>query len=215
VTSQSESIYSVVFEVHIPLQSNDYIIQMEDTYLHITYANNHQFDLLLGEFNYGFLNNEVHHISLQNLVATYDYIEGINSVTGLMIDLYNTTDYNVKIIDLSILSTSVDLMNDFVIELDHLVDPFTRIEDILGQDYSFYDYETEQVDIIYHPQEETILYAPLTFHGHIHFIERFSILITYEILGQEYTYVIDDFPFMDSYVFSQEYEELEVVYEWD
>ncbi len=199
-----EGYYIVDVSFKIDFDSDDYIIQFNQTKLILTYDKD-ELTIPIGEFNYLFKEENTNDLSLINLEATYDTFHNVETVSGVMITLNNKTNNNIVIKDISILSNTVDVMNDHVFILHEELDPFTKVEDILDSSFSHYDYESKDISIPISPDSNITLFGPLVFHSDIDYIHRFTLMITYTINDQEKVFYIDDFPFMRTSYFETDY----------
>ncbi len=205
--------FLIDLSLQVAFHSNDYYIDYPQAYLEITYTNNKEVSLYIGEFNFLFKSENTSDLDFMNLSATYQEVDGINTVSGIVIDLVNKSGNNIIIKDIDILSSSTHINNDYIIEVFDPVDSFIDMATFLDQDYSFFDYEKEPLDLFMQAYEQKKLIAPLIYNGDISFIHRFVLIITYIDGTEEKTYIIDDFPYMNTSIFNPEYIDNLVIYE--
>ena len=214
LSETSSGSYIVDYTFKIGFHSEDYEIQLEEAFLKLQFQHE-LLEVYIGEFNYLFYEDVNMDLSLMNLEATYTELEGINTVSGLMITLRNNTFYNIVIKDISIFSKDVDVMNSEVFILYEDIDNFTEVSTILQKDFDPYDFSEEEITISIRNGETETLFAPVIFNGDIDYIHRFCMKITYLIGDTEYVYYIDDFPFMRENLFFSDYEEYHYLYTYD
>lgn len=209
------SYYLVSFVVSLKFEMSDHIIEYEDVMLELTYENSQVINIDVGEFNYVFTENK-NDLSMYNLHGTFGEVEGVNTVTGLVLELYNKSSNNLSIQRVDILSSDVSLNNDFLIEKDREIDMFEEVQDVLlTNTYQFDTYEsTEHHHSILEGQTKKF-YIPLLYNQEIRHISRFVIQITYMIDGSEEIHYIDDFVFMNSIQYGPEYEKNYIFYEYE
>lgn len=206
--------YLVDLSYQIGFDANDYTIMFENAYLEIQFTNNEEVSLYIGEFNYMFASSDSG-LTYHNVHGTYGYVDNTNTVTGIVIELENNLPSNIMITDFEVFSSSVDVHNDYVIEVMREIDPFENVETILDQEYFFYDIAQENLSIFMQSREQKTLFCPLVYNGEIHYIHRFTLIITYLENNEEKRLIIDDFPFMATTHFSDEFKEGYQTYEID
>lgn len=212
---QSEPYYLVNFIVSLQVEMIDHIIEYEQASLEITYENEKMIDVYIGEFNYVF-QSTTDDLSLYNLHGTFGDVNGINTVTGVVIELYNINHQNVTIQRIDIASHDVSMNNDYLVEKDREIDLFEHVEDVLLLDsYSFESYESTESPVSILKGQSKTLYIPLLYNDEIQYISRFTIEITYLINGQEAKLFLDDFIFMNQIHFGPEYESNYRVYDYE
>jgi len=212
---KGESYYLVNFVVSLNIEMTDHLIAFNTASLQITYENNEIVDLYIGEFNYLFKENS-DDLSMYNLQGTFGEVNGINTVTGVAVELHNQSNHNLKIKRIDIISEDVSLNNDYLIEKDREIDMFESVEDVLVIDkYSFETYESDEQQHLIMEDASKKFYVPLLYNSDIKYINRFVIMITYEIDGQEKVYYIDDFVFMNALHFGAEFEQYYQEYQYE
>ena len=207
--------YLVNFVVSMQIESNDHLIQYDDASLVITYENRQELDMYIGEFNYLFHEDD-QDLSLYTLKGTFGEVNGINTVTGIAIELHNKTTSNIIIRRVDIVSADISLNNDFLIEKDREIDMFESVSDILLIDeYQFDSFESVEQQHTLFVNHTKKLYVPILYNDNIKHISRFIVSVTYEINGEENVFYVDDFVFMNHLHFGPEYEEYYRLYTYD
>ena len=210
-----EEYYLVNFVVSMKISSNDHLVQYEEASLEITYENNQMMDLYIGEFNYLF-SEDADDLSLYTLKGTFGDINGVNTVTGIAIELFNKSTSNIIIKRIDIVSKDVSLNNDYLVEKDRDIDMFESVEDILLIDaYHFDSYESEETYHSIRTNQSKKLYIPILYNSDIKHISRFVVSVTYEMDGEIKVFNIDDFIFMNHFHFGVEYEDNYRVYQYE
>lgn len=212
--SNDEETFIIDLSFKIGFDSDDYSIMFEHAVMNLTYRNNEELQIVLGEFNYLFYEDERLDLSFTNLSASYDVINDIETVSGLFFELHNSSDTNIVITDIDVLSSSVDFNNGEAIKIYDLIETNQTVEDILKKDYDFFELDSSPLSMQIRSNQTETMYIPLSFTS-IPFIHRFSMVITYTQNNEEYTYIIDDFPFMNTNLFNEEYSEWIHTYEID
>lgn len=198
--------YVVDFIFELPFKLENREIQINDANIKITYANGDHLKLYIGEFNYIFKTPSVEDIILSNLSATYQYIDDVETVSGVNISLSNITDSNITIIDIDLLSTNVHMNFGKAVEREECYYK-DEVSFCLGEEV--YDFEEilEQPQSFLHRSGNTIdLYIPMVYLDDSVFLYRFPIIVTYMIQGEMKELVIDDFPFMNKGIYLEEME---------
>lgn len=206
--------YQVDFVVKIGFESDDYEIAIADCTLVISYQNSEVVELFIGEFNYIFLNDNNDDFYLTNLIGTYSEIDGKKTVSGIDIELVNHMDENVIITKFDVLSSSIGFNNDYTTSLIENVDIFDPVEDIIHEPYSPTSSSFEPRETLVYRNGSVKLYIPLTF-GEYDFVHRFCIRVIYEKDNQVQEYILDDFIFMTTSIFAEEYKDNFRYYEYE
>ena len=213
----NEEYYYLSFELKLGFDSNDYLIEMSKAYLDIKYSNNKEISIYIGEFNYLFYDDENRDISLNNLLSTHGLINGIDTSTGLFLNLGNLSEHNITINKIEIGSKGISANNYHLKELDEIPDFEASPEDILIlDDYSYTNYsEYTQKNILFRKNNEIMLYVPFSYKGDISYLYRFYVKVYYIIDLEEKVFVIDDFPYISTNAFKEELEGGYFYYEFD
>ena len=139
-------------------------------------------------------------------------INGYNTIGGINLSLSNHSNSNITITDISILSESVRFNTFFLTEREPCDYRATVVDCLALNDYSFTTYNVyETMNSLLSPKNSTSYYIPLSYLDSP-FIHRFGIQLTYTIDGEERLYILDDFPFMKTSLFQEEYEDNYHVY---
>lgn len=214
VTQANSEDYIADFSLQVSFDANDYRIVFDQAYLDITYSNGQELSLYIGEFNYMFETSDTS-LTYQSVYGTYGYVDGKNTVTAIVLELENNADKNILITNIDIFSNSVNIHSQNITETHQTIEPFILVQDILQEDYNFFDIDQDQVSIYMQTKEKKALYCPLLYNGDIRYIHRFVIEVTYIENNQEKTLIIDDFPFMKTSIFATEFEQGYHTYEID
>lgn len=190
-------------------------IQIPEAYLSLQYQNDTIIEVFIGEFNYAF-KKETDDIYLYNLIATYEKIYNVETVSGINIELFNSESENIVIKRFDILSTNIEFNNDYTTKIQSNITMESKTEDIIidpnfTHDSNEYNYQ----DILFKKDTSINLYIPISYYQDYDFIHRFVIVMTYEINGETRRYYLDDFMFMQTNIFSEEYQEGFMYYTYD
>ena len=204
----NEVYYYLSFKLKVGFDSDDYLIEMRTAYLDIKYSNNNEIKLYIGEFNYLFYDEENRDISLNNLLSTHGLVNGIDTSTGLFLNLGNLSEHNITINKIEIGATSTLANNYYLLELYEIPDFSASPEEILGiEDYNYTKYsEYTQKNILLRKNNEIMLYVPFSYEGDISYLYRFYVKVYYIINLEEKVFIIDDFPYISTNVFKEELE---------
>ncbi|AIO19306.1 hypothetical protein KQ51_01430 [Candidatus Izimaplasma bacterium HR1] len=200
---QDEPFYQIVFAFKLPFVSNDLLIEMEDVNLEIVYENMEKVSISIGELNYLFKEVVPTSITLSNLSATHEEVNGYNTIGGINLELVNNSSYNIMITDFKLLSKSV-YINKERVSTNKTCEYQSTTSSCLGIDYyDFYsDYNDTILNILLGKNNSTEFYLPLLYNNDSKFIYEFVIVIEYEINNQIEVMVIDDFPYMRTSIFN-------------
>lgn len=201
-----EDFYRINLTLSLGIESNDMLIYHKESHLKITYVNEKNLVLYIGEFNYAF-SADTMPLSMYGLKGTFTELFDNNTVSGVMVELYNDTNKSITINGLDCLSQNVTFNNDYLIQKDRDIDLFETPEEILI--INDYDYQIEEKNPNKHtilPNTSMRLYVPILYIGEIKHIERFSIIINIEENGVENSYYVDDFIFMNQSHYGDSYE---------
>ena len=198
-----QTFYQITFEFTLPFSSNDYLINMEEVYLELIYENMETITLSIGEINYLFKEDQSNDISLSNLSATHEEINGFNTIGGINLELSNSSQHNIMITSIQLLSNSV-YINEGAVVSSKTCEYTSSTSDCLGIEY--YDFTQEYNDIVLSTllgKNNTIeLYLPLIYEEDAPFIYEFSLLIEYEMNNHKGIFVLDNFPYMKTSIFN-------------
>jgi len=199
-----EKFYQATLSLKLKIISNNIKINMTNANLVINYTNNQKLEIEIGEFNYLFKNDYDKDISLNNLSATYEEVNGINTVGGVNLDLGNRSDVNLVINQIRLLTTNVQANQERILQRDICPQTYS-VNDCLGiNNYNFNeDIDEDEVNIILLKNNNLELYIPLLYLQETRFIHKFSISIIYTMNGVQKEYIIDDFPYMRTSIFNE------------
>lgn len=209
---QDQEFQSVVFHLRPELTSVDMLVMMEEAQLVIIYDNGKTVSIAIGEFNYRFLEDIQPDISLNALSATYESINGIQSVGGLNISIRNRSDSLIQITSIDIIASGVITNESMLMKREACSYRSMVVECLYLDQYSFsvIPKSTTIHETIFSGQlwEGYVPLSYLTFP----FLHEFAIEITYVVHQEEYSFIIDDFPYMKTANFQESYEEWYHVY---
>ncbi len=212
---ESEEYYLVELKLIMGFNSEDYLIDFDKTFLNLEYSNSEELKLYIGEFNYIFdseLNTE---ISVNNLSSTVSKLNGINTVTGVFVELNNISEENLILNSFSLGSNSLKFNSFYLTEIYTKPDLFDEVKDILlidSYNFSIFNNEVDQ-SILLRENQSIMLYIPLSYIGDINYIHRFYFEVLYENNFGNNRIIIDDFPYISTSNFSECLEEGYILYE--
>lgn len=209
-------LYSLVrLSLSVGFDSEDYLINFEKAYLDITYNNEESLKLYIGEFNYRFNTDINSDLGISTLSSTVDSINEINTVSGVFIELYNTSDENLVLNDFNIGSSSVNFNNYYLSEIYNEPDLFDSVEEILLiENYDIHlDRGNIDKSVLLRENQSVMLYIPLCYIGDIEYIHRFYVEIKYSSNEGEKSLIIDDIPYISTSIFQTSLEEGYIEYE--
>lgn len=214
-TYENEEYYLVEFKLRIGFNTDDYLIDFNKTYLSIEYNNSEELKLFIGEFNYVFNDDINNEISVSNLSSTVFQIDGINTVSGIYIELNNISNENLIINRFCLGSNTIEFNNYFLSEIYVEPDLFTEVKDILLVDEYNYKGTSNKIEqtILLRENQSITLYIPLNYIGDIDYIHRFYFEIEYENNLGKNSMIIDDFPYISTSNFQENLEDEYIIYE--
>ena len=199
--------YVVELRVKIGFVSEEYILNLEEVDMVVEYTNNTSIKVYIGDVFYVFDPLVDQNLSLSNLSATYTDFENKRTVSGVYLELLNKSNDSITITNIDIISNQIHLNNDYRTIPVIPVEMFSSVEEITGvHEYSFKGYAVEENTTVLLRNNSVDLYIPVVYQGDISFIHRFALQVTYEIDGESYQMYIDDFPYMNTSIFTKEYE---------
>lgn len=210
---QNNELNQVIIKLELPFISNDYLVEIEDAYLEIIYDNNESINISIGEVNYLFNEHINRTISLNNLSATHELYKGVNTLGGVNIELGNLTEHNINITNIDILSNSIHINKHYIKE-QPACEYTSTVSDCLDTEFTIFNapLSDEEVNILLGKNNIISLYLPLTYTEKYPFIYKFALVIDYEVNGEHGQAIIDDFPYMNTSLFSSLHEEVLNVY---
>ncbi len=204
---QEDEFYNLYLTAELSFTSDDLLISMENVFLHLNYMNGEEIVISIGEFNYLFYDEFSSDISLNNLSATHEEVNEINTISGINLELGNLSDSNILITNVQIVSSNVSFNHRYSLVRDECFHTSTVDTCLNVEDYQF-NQESNVLETSFILRKNNVinLYLPLTYLNSSKFIYRFSIVVTYEINNEEKTFIIDDFPYMKTSLFSDQLE---------
>lgn len=203
---EDKTYYRVDYFFNLPFSGTNTYINMDEVYLSLDYDNGDNIDIYIGELNYLFKKYNDEDLSLGNLSATYEYINGIETVGGINLTLANVANDNVNITNISIVSSNVKANYNKTIERSECNYKKTVAYCLTEDDYDFHHYQESNKTFLVRKNNNIELYIPLSYLNDTDYLYRFSIIIEYVKDGQTKEYIIDDFPFMSKGIYVEEME---------
>ena len=196
-------------------ESKDYLIDFKKAYLDISYNNEENLKLFIGEFNYLFNEDINSDLGISNLSSTVFKSNEINTVSGIFIELYNMSDENLVITSFDLGSTSVKFNDYYLYEIYNEPDLFDSVDEILlVENYDFYiDTSSYNKSMLLKENQSVMLYIPLIYLGEIEYIHRFFFQVNYLSNEGETILIIDDIPYVSTSIFQTSLEDGYLVYE--
>lgn len=212
---ENDEYHLVEIALSIGFNSDNYLIDYEDAYINIEYMNGEDLTLFIGEFNYMF-NNEINEdLLISNLSSTVFKIDGVSTVGGVFVELYNNSDENLVIRDFRIGSSSIVFNNYYLSEIYIIPDLYDSVEDVLLHDEFNYDLSVNIIEksILVRQNQSIMLYVPISYTGEFNYIHRFFFEIDYVSNQGSRKIVIDDFPYISTSVYQKSLEGGYITYE--
>ena len=199
--------YNIYFTAELSFISDDLLISMDNVFLHLNYMNGEEIIVSIGEFNYLFSDSFSSDISLNNLSATHQEVNEINTISGVNLELGNLGDSNILITNVEIVSTNVKFNLGYSILRDECLHTST-VNLCLNTDNYQFNQESNVIKTNFILRKNNVIniYLPLTYLNDSKFIYQFSIVVTYDMNNIEKTFIIDDFPYMRTSLFSDQLE---------
>ncbi len=212
---KKDSYYLVNISIGIGFNSDNYLIEFEKAYLDIKYNNDEELKLFIGEFNYRFSNDINNDLSISNLSSTVYENNGINTISGIFIELYNISEENLVITSIDLGSSSISFNDLFLSEIYIEPDLFNTVEEILLiENYNFNSLKNEiDKSILLRENQSIMLYVPLIYTGDIRFLHRFYFEVNYMSNKGESCLIIDDIPYISTSIFQTSLEDGYITYE--
>ncbi len=202
VSYLNQDFYVVTIRLQLPFTSTEYLLELEDADLVLLYENQEEVSVLIGDIAYLFNDNQSTGITLSNLSATHEEINGYNTIGGVNIELSNTSDHNIVLKDISLLTNDVTVNNDAVLT-NKTCEYTTTVSQCLGREsYDFHeDILQSQLSILVGKNNTLELYLPLLYNN-TSFIYEFAIVIEYSINNKVEQLIVDNFPYMKTSIFT-------------
>ncbi|MFK5883325.1 MAG: hypothetical protein QM489_03180 [Candidatus Izemoplasma sp.] len=212
INIDSVTYYQFYIDCYINIESNDFDFVVNDAVVRIKYNDSSTIDFAIGEFNYIYKDLSSNHLSLHNLSADYKVIEGINTLSGINIELFNKIDTSVIVKSIDIYSSSAITNNFYLRRIDDEFITFNEKLNVTTYNH-LSDVNPYDQSITISTSSSVLLFIPINYIGDIKYLNQFGIVVTYEISGVTYKMVIDDFLFMSSSPFKEEVSEYFDVHE--
>ncbi|QMS85711.1 hypothetical protein [Candidatus Xianfuyuplasma coldseepsis] len=210
---QEQAFYPVAFYIKTGVIHENQMVQIPNASLELSYTNGETIQLEIGEWNIRFLQTDEQDVTFHTLQATYGSIDALDTVTGITIELVNRTTDILTIESVNLLSDLVQVDTANITET--ACEGRITVEECLGHPYSFTIQPTNQkTAIVLQKGQSKTLYFPLKYEYPIIF-HRGAVEIIYQLHDNSRTFIIDDFPFMNSTTFQPEYESQYVLYHHD
>ena len=206
-----EAYYLVEFILTLPFESNNLKVEYLKTNFNIHYDNNEEISLYIGEFNYVFSNNESNDIGLNNLSATYEIVDSTKTIGGINLDLANLSDAKSIMTNIELLTPSVTINDDKIMKRDECLYTKKVLECLQINMYYFHDSSNRPLTLLLGKNNHANLYLPLVYEGDIHFLYKTGIKVDYLINDDPFYYIIDDFMFMNTTIFSESHQDNYVI----
>ncbi len=213
--NQEEEYYQVSFVFTLGIISNGLEINYQNAQLVLNYKNNESISLNIGEFNYIYDDWMESDITLGNLIGTHETIDGLDTISGVYLELGNASNSNITIKSIDIINSQVTPNLFHTKKMYEIVSYKDQVKTILGMEY--YDFKIKNDDIelnLLLLRKNTLsIYIPFSYIGEIQYLHRFPIRITYELNNEIKEMIIDDFPFMKTSIYGSDYERFYEYYE--
>ncbi len=190
--------YEYVF--HLSFESYDEFVEpvfMSDCLLNITYRNGNGLSYQIGNMNLYFNTQELINggLLLKKLQAVTNEVDGIETIVGLNMTLYNDNDSDIKIKKIEIKNKHYEL--DYMNYEEKVVGRFDSLVD-LRPNYHYIQNSISKgdMDLYIQKEESEELFIALKYVNEIEYLDRLPLYITYEVNNEEYRYIQDDFLFL-------------------
>lgn len=199
--------FQVDLHFTLPFTASASSINMDDVSLQLDYDNGDSVTVFIGEFNYLFQDFNDEDLALSNLSASYDYIDGVETVSAFNIGLSNSSEDNINITGVKVIST--DVLANYSKSIKGVICPYK--DDVASclteEEYDPHLY-TESSQIFFLPKRNNIdLFVPLVYMDDAKYLYRAAIVVSYRINGEDKEFIIDDFPFMSKPIYLEEMED--------
>lgn len=194
--------------------SNQDVLHIKEAFLKLTYQNDTIIKCPIGEF---LIVNYTPHtdLAIGHLSATTAIYHQSETVSGIYIELVNTSEEEIIVKNADILLEEVYVNDFYVQEIGFVPNRESSISDILLIE----NYNVTQNDQPYEktftivPKQTLHLFVPLSYSTKFLPLTRFPIEVNYFIGQEEKQYIIDDFPYINTLDFHPGLEDGYVVYE--
>jgi hypothetical protein len=190
---------------------NQFVI-IDDANLNVYYGNGENLSLHIGELSLYYKQLDNTDILLGSLSATHDFIEGIDTVSSISVELFNNTSDIIEVLGIDVLANNV-FTNMALLQIDQPCTTETLTECFGLDEYHFFLPRSDKtIYVQYLPYQSHSLSVPLLYKKNVPF-HRFSIIVTYRIKGEIKEMVMDDFPFIRTSSFQKGYESGYITYD--
>jgi len=210
---QEEAFYPVKLSLKNSIVYDEKAWSIPDAQLTILYENGETISLFIGEWNYLYQQGVDDFITTGSYTATYEELNGIETIGGMTLEIINRTNEVVTITNIKVLSMDVIIDNSNITET--FCEGHTTVEECIGHPYN------NTIVPVLKPLNTTLLggqsiflYLPLTYHQYPYFHQG-VLEIRYMYHNQEYVLIVDDFPLIQTTPFQPAYEGNYIVYEPD
>jgi len=202
---QGNSYQHVQFSLKIAFDSPDFEIHIPEAYLNLHYSNNEAILIKIGEFHYRFLKMQANDLVVGSMQSTVMKLSEVSTVNGIALELSNNARENIVIQSINIGSNLVTANNFYLTEIETLPDLFDLPGNIIG--IPNYDYLDEQLsyqkNYLLRENNMSYLYVPFQYPSSLLWLQRFYLIVTYEVSGETRELIIDDFPYIRTNLFQQ------------
>lgn len=215
LTNKEEEYYQISLIFTLSVLSNNLEINYQDAQLVLHYVNNESITLNIGEFNYIYKDWMESDLTLGNLIGTHEMIDGLDTISGVYLELGNASNSNITIKSIDILSSHVTPNLFHTSKMYEIISYKDQVKTILGMEY--YDFTVQnndmELNMLLLRKNTLSLYIPFSYVGEIQYLHRFPIRITYELNNEIKEMIIDDFPFMKTSIYGSDFERFYEYYE--
>ena len=189
-----EYIYYISFKAYDDFNEP---VFMPDAKINIAYNNNEFISLSIGNMCLYFNKNEESNndLIITKLSAVTNIVNGMETIVGLNVTIYNNADSNIEI-------NKIKINNKFY-ELDYMnyetksLDAFTNLKE-RNNNYSYTQISISNGDmkVSIDKSKSFEMFIPIKFTKNIYIVDRLPLYIDYKLSGVDKKMVIDDFQFM-------------------
>lgn len=191
VTYEETSYYFYYIQVGFEeIYSENLRLSLTSSKLKLTYVNEEVITIDIGDIYLLFHDLEqTSHIDFTRMYS----IHNDQAMTGIYFEIVNKTNSEIKIIDIDPLIDQIQLDIDHIKVIQEALNKDAMIDDYLPGYESITDYFSSMNDFSFRYSSKLII--PIKHLQEYSFINRFPLIITYQYLNENYTYVIDDYLF--------------------
>lgn len=205
--------YSYIFA--ISLDTNDtFEFDLQEAYVELKDIDN-TYLIEIGSFYYYKVPyyGTKHNLSISKLKPIVNQIAMNKSLVGLIIEINNQTLEEVKITNIKLLKSGINVSYKDVKSITGEYNSNMLMSDILGYDYSYYENTTDVINVINvnavkrNQKEQYII--PLKYHNN-YLINSIGLIIEYEIKNEKGYYYLDEFTFFQDNIIMAQEEDVEI-----